>query len=166
MKEILDVCCGGKMFYADKNDPRVLFCDIRTLPKTKMSNGGYFEVAPDRIEDFTKLSFDCESFNLIIFDPPHLLCGKKSFMYAKYGTLEHFGKWKEDLTKGFAECFRVLRPAGTLIFKWCDSNKPLKEILELAPKPPVITHKVKSNSGKAWTYFCVFFKATEKEAGR
>lgn len=26
---ILDVCCGGRMFYFDKNDPRVLFQDIR-----------------------------------------------------------------------------------------------------------------------------------------
>ncbi len=25
MKPILDACCGGKMFYFDKNDPRVLF---------------------------------------------------------------------------------------------------------------------------------------------
>ncbi len=24
MKPILDACCGGKMFYFDKNDPRVL----------------------------------------------------------------------------------------------------------------------------------------------
>ena len=28
-KPILDVACGGKMFYFDKNDPRVLFCDKR-----------------------------------------------------------------------------------------------------------------------------------------
>lgn len=25
---ILDACCGGKMFYFDKNDPRVLFQDL------------------------------------------------------------------------------------------------------------------------------------------
>lgn len=24
-KQILDVCCGAKMFYFDKNDPRVLY---------------------------------------------------------------------------------------------------------------------------------------------
>ena len=27
-KAILDVCCGGRMFYKDKQDERVLFCDI------------------------------------------------------------------------------------------------------------------------------------------
>lgn len=30
MKEILDACCGGKMFYFDKNNPNVLFQDIGT----------------------------------------------------------------------------------------------------------------------------------------
>lgn len=157
-KDILDVCCGGKMFYPDKKESRVLFCDIRQLPRRKMSNGGHFEVAPDMLANFTALPFEDNKFSLVIFDPPHLFCGTKSFMCTKYGTLAHFGKWKDDLTKGFAECLRVLRPAGTLVFKWCDSDIPLKKILELTPAKPVITHTAKSNSGKAKTYFCVFFK--------
>lgn len=33
-KPILDACCGGKMFYFDKNDPRVLFQDIREVKTT------------------------------------------------------------------------------------------------------------------------------------
>lgn len=28
---ILDVCCGSKMFYFDKNNPRVTFMDCREL---------------------------------------------------------------------------------------------------------------------------------------
>ena len=35
MKPILDACCGGKMFYFDKNDPRVLFQDIRKEETTQ-----------------------------------------------------------------------------------------------------------------------------------
>lgn len=31
VKPILDACCGGKMFYFDKNDERVLFQDIRKV---------------------------------------------------------------------------------------------------------------------------------------
>lgn len=34
MKRILDACCGSKMFWFDKNNPDVEFCDIRRLPKT------------------------------------------------------------------------------------------------------------------------------------
>lgn len=28
-KPILDPCCGGRMFYFDKQNPHVLFCDNR-----------------------------------------------------------------------------------------------------------------------------------------
>lgn len=30
MKRILDACCGSKMFWFDKNNPDVEFCDIRS----------------------------------------------------------------------------------------------------------------------------------------
>ena len=31
MKRILDVCCGSKMFYFNKNNPLVHFNDLRKL---------------------------------------------------------------------------------------------------------------------------------------
>lgn len=75
MKEnatILDVCCGGKMFYFDKNDPRVLFQDVREESMT-LCDGRTFEVKPDIIGDFRSMAFaDC-SFSLVVFDPPHLI---------------------------------------------------------------------------------------------
>ena len=51
-KPILDACCGGKMFYFDKNDDRVLFQDIRKV-KTTLCDGRPFEVSPDVQADFT-----------------------------------------------------------------------------------------------------------------
>jgi hypothetical protein len=30
-KRVLDACCGGKMFYFDKDNPDVEFCDIREV---------------------------------------------------------------------------------------------------------------------------------------
>jgi len=33
-KPIIDVCCGGKMFYFDKQDDRVHFNDIRRVKTT------------------------------------------------------------------------------------------------------------------------------------
>ena len=45
---VLDACCGGRMFYFDKHDPRVVGQDIRQVPLHKIeSNGSYFEVRPD-----------------------------------------------------------------------------------------------------------------------
>ena len=43
---ILDACCGGKMFYFDKHDSRVLFQDIRDV-ETTLCDGRHFEVKPD-----------------------------------------------------------------------------------------------------------------------
>ncbi len=31
-KPILDACCGSRMFWFDKNNPNVEFCDNRIVP--------------------------------------------------------------------------------------------------------------------------------------
>ncbi len=73
---VLDVCCGSRMFWFDKRDPRGLFVDKRreshTLPD-KSSKGGSRElvVDPDYQADFTALPFESKSFALVVFDPPH-----------------------------------------------------------------------------------------------
>lgn len=71
MIPILDACCGGKMFYFDKNDSRVLFQDIREI-ETELCDGRHFEVKPDVIGDFTNMKFEDNSFSMVVFDPPHL----------------------------------------------------------------------------------------------
>ena len=40
-RTILDACCGGKMFYFNKNDDRVLFQDIRNF-ETVLCDGRHF----------------------------------------------------------------------------------------------------------------------------
>ena len=87
MKKILDVACGGKMFYFDKNDSRVLFCDIRSLTTT-LCDGRKFEINPDIVADFTKLPFLNNSFKMVVFDPPHLTryTGKSKYKEI-YGSL-------------------------------------------------------------------------------
>ena len=70
-KPILDVCCGGKMFYFDKNDPRVLFQDIRQIATT-LCDGREFKIEPDIIGDFTSMVYPDNTFRMVVFDPPHL----------------------------------------------------------------------------------------------
>ena len=150
MKPILDVCCGGKMFYFDKNNDSVLFCDKRQF-KTKIDEK-FFSVKPDMLIDFKFLPFKDESFHLVIFDPPHIIRGsEKSFMVQKYGLLPK--NYKEELAKGFKECMRVLKTNGTLIFKWSESQIKLNEIIKCFNKEPLIAQKTSKTS-----HFCVFFK--------
>lgn len=98
-KRICDVCCGSKMFWFDKNNPDVEFCDIRTVDKTEYYPGRYIEIKPDTVCDFTNLPFDDNSFYLVVFDPPHLeQVGNTSIMALKYGKL--CGDWKAMLAGG------------------------------------------------------------------
>ena len=154
---ILDACCGGKMFYFDKDDPRVLFQDIREL-ETTLCDGRTFEIKPDVVADFTKMPYKDESFSMVVFDPPHLkYTGSKKelngWQMIKYG---HLGSdWRDVLRKGFSECFRVLRPGGFLIFKWNETDITLSQILKLTTAKPVFGHR----SGKvAKTHWVCFIK--------
>ena len=138
------------MFYFDKNDERVHFNDIRRL-KTNLCDGRVFEITPDTQYDFTNMQFDDNTFSLVVFDPPHLKAGKNGWQAIKYGQLED--GWEEKLRKGFIECFRVLKPNGTLIFKWNETNVPVSEILKLTDVKPVFGHRVGKLNKTHWICF-------------
>ena len=151
MKNILDACCGSRMFWFDKEDERVLFQDKREL-KEKLCDGRILEIKPDIIGDFTKMKFEDNSFNLVVFDPPHLVkVGKKSWMAKKYGNLTD--NWREDLINGFKECFRVLKDNGVLIFKWNERDIKVSEILKLTDRKPLFGHRTRHNGQTIWITF-------------
>jgi hypothetical protein len=107
------------MFWFDKNNPNVIFCDNRKETHT-LCDGRTLEINPDVICDFTQLPFEDNSFKLVVFDPPHLLkIGDDSWLRKKYGKLPG-GDWQLIIKRGFDECMRVLEPNGILIFKWCE----------------------------------------------
>ena len=156
-KRIIDVACGSKMFWFDKNNPDVEFCDKRTLERQEYFPGKYIEISPDTVCDFTALPFPDETYKLVVFDPPHLRwAGETSWLALKYGRLPD--DWKTMLKKGFSECFRVLDKDGVMIFKWSEVQIPLKEILPVAPYPPLFGHR----SGKSMnTHWLCFMKPNE-----
>lgn len=87
MKDIIDVCCGSRMFHFDKNNSSVVFMDKRKV-KTTLCDGRILNVNPDIVADFKNIPFENNSFSLVIFDPPHLIkVGEKSWLYKKYGKL-------------------------------------------------------------------------------
>lgn len=155
-KIILDVCCGGRMFWFDKAHRDALYVDIREEEDFQTGKGKdnrHRAIKPDVVMDFRKLDLPANSFSLVVFDPPHLFIGRKSYFAQIYGSLEK--SWEEDLRKGFAECFRVLKKNGVLIFKWNESDIPLRKILALTPVKPLFGHR----SGKAQkTHWITFMK--------
>nr|WP_314709489.1 class I SAM-dependent methyltransferase [uncultured Comamonas sp.] len=157
---VLDPCCGSRMMWFDKKDPRAIFGDRRSETLTVTDRSHYEDgtrtlvIEPDFLMDFRALPFPDASFWHVAFDPPHLVrAGPKSWLAAKYGKLG--SDWREDMRQGFVECFRVLRPHGTLVFKWNETQIKVKELLALTPEKPLYG-QVSGRTGM--THWLVFIK--------
>lgn len=156
---ILDPCCGSKMMWFDSAHPDVVFGDRRSeiLTVSDRSHGKQdgtrtLVIEPDALMDFRALPYPDSSFYLVAFDPPHLVrAGPKSWLAAKYGKL---GKdWRADLRQGFEECLRVLKPHGTLVFKWNETQIKVREVLECAPLRPLFGNTAGKKNGTHWIVF-------------
>lgn len=157
-KRVLDPCSGSRMFYFDKQNPDVVFGDIRQEEHT-LCDGRHLEINPDVQLDFRKLPFADGTFKVVVFDPPHLVnAGKQSWLALKYGRLPS-ETWQADIKAGFAECFRVLANDGVLIFKWNEDQIKVSEILALTEQKPLVGHR----SGKSMkTHWICFIKTVEE----
>lgn len=145
------------MFWFDREDDRAVFGDQRrethTL-KDKSSKGGSRKliIDPDVLIDFRDMPFPSGTFSLVVFDPPHLIdCGPNSWLALKYGKLRN--DWREDLRAGFTECFRVLKPEGTLIFKWNEDQIRASEILKLTDAKPLFGNRCGKTAKSHWLVF-------------
>lgn len=160
-KLILDPCSGSRMMWADKANPAVVFGDIRreVITVTDRSRGNKtgtrtVRIEPDTLMDFRHLPFADNTFKLVSFDPPHLVvAGAKSWLAAKYGKLGD--DWRDDISKGFSECLRVLEPGGVLVFKWNETQVKIGDVIKLAPIPPLFGH---ISGRKGLTHWLVFMK--------
>lgn len=150
-RRVLDVCCGSRMFWFDKSNSDVVFMDIRNEFE-ELNTGHIINVNPDVTGDFRKIPFLDETFEHVVFDPPHLLrAGKKSWLAKKYGRLNK-ETWQSDLSKGFDECMRVLKKNGTLVFKWNEDQIKINEVLTCFNQSPMYGNK------RAKTHWLVFMK--------
>jgi SAM-dependent methyltransferase len=156
---VLDVCCGSKTFWFNRQDKRAVFMDNRQEiyqvdQNTPGTNGRRpIIIWPDINGDFTDIPFASETFYHVVFDPPHCRRLEAAGITRKYGVL--VPGWEEMLRAGFAECFRVLKPGGTLIFKWCSIEIPLDRVLQLTPEIPLYGHRT---GRKAQTHWVAFIK--------
>lgn len=168
-KPILDACCGGKMFYFDKDNPNVLFQDIRDVDMT-LCDGRSFSIHPDVVADFRDMPYPDNTFRMVVFDPPHLLRNVRHSKFADiYGSLNPKAKptgyqmkkygalgnedWHDTIKHGFKECFRVLRHGGFLIFKWNETDIKTSEVLKLTTQKPIFGIKYGKREKSHWIVF-------------
>jgi len=163
-EEILDATCGGRSIWHPENKERddTLYIDKRQEePGFTGQEGRTYGVQPDEIEDFRDLPYKDNSFNLVVFDPPHIIRengmeGLTGYVTKSYGAL-HAETWQHDIRKGFEELWRVLNPGGTLVFKFADNSIDFQEVLDLAPVDPLFGTTTKKNS-KVENRWFVFYK--------
>lgn len=125
--------------------------DIRT--EEYKIHGKKVNVKPDVVADFRDMPFESMTYDLVVFDPPHLKwAGQNSIMKGQYGQLDK-DNWQADIKQGFIECMRVIKPKGIVIFKWNECQVKLKEVLRaIEPYSPLFGNK----RGK--THWLVFNK--------
>lgn len=172
--EILDATCGGRSIWHPENKDRddTLYIDKRSEDPGFLGREEYgynprnYSIDPDEQQDYRDLPYDDESFNLIVFDPPHAIreSGMKQLSgvtHRKWGCL-HAETWQSDLKNGFEELWRVLSSGGTLVFKFADESADFKEVLKLAPTDPLFGTSVRAASVE--TRWFVFYKPNEVES--
>lgn len=162
-KKILDVTCGSRSIWFNKQHPSALYCDKRCeqhtglWKSTKRDSTRTCVINPDVICDFTNLPFESDCFSLVVFDPPHLKkIGETSWLVKKYGRLGE--NWPQMLSEGFKECMRVLKPDGVLVFKWSEFDIPAADVWKAIGQRPLFGH----HSGKkSKTFWGCFMKGVE-----
>jgi len=151
-KAIPDMCCGSRMFWLNKSDSHVLFNDLRREQHT-LCDGRSLHIKLDIIADFRALPFPDSSFAQVVFDPPHLERARENgWMRKKYGALDR-QTWRDDLRAGFAEAFRVLRPHGTLVFKWNETQIPISQVIALTDVMPTVWQRTGKRDKTHWLLF-------------
>lgn len=156
--KILDATCGSRTIWFDKINPNCLYIDnrvehgTRIWKSTKNDSERKIDVQPDIVADFTDLPLPDNCFYLVIFDPPHLLkIGENAWLKKKYGKLPE--NWRPLIRDGFRECMRVLKPNGTLIFKWNETDIPTREIINTIGVEPLFGHRSGKQSKTHWLCF-------------
>lgn len=107
--KILDMTAGGRNIWLDKFCPDAVFVDHRVA------------MNPDVVADSTCLPFDNESFDLIVFDPPHGNFGVGSNQSRLYGSYT-LSEIREFMRGAAAEAHRVGRAEALMAFKWCNHD--------------------------------------------
>lgn len=164
---VLDPTCGSRMIWFNKDNDLALFVDRRELEDEAIWTSGNgmatrkLSIKPDIIADFTCLPFEDNSFWHIVFDPPHLVKGgDNAWLVKKYGKLDPH-TWEKVLHDGFNECMRVLKPNGTLVFKWNECQIPTRKVIKAIGSEPLYGNR----SGKQGKTQWMVFMKTSKNNG-
>lgn len=176
-KFILDVTAGMRKIWFDKNQENTVFLDKKDDSELLMDYrntmrainrygiGNYkkrVRTNPTVVGDYAKIEYPNNTFDLIVFDPPHFIKKKQDvhWKFKTWGCL-NAETWQSEIKKATRELLRVLKPHGILIFKWNDTDVSVKEVLTLFPIKPLFGHLGTRRKKKNRTYWLCFMKIPE-----
>ncbi len=116
-------------------------------------------INPDIISEWKNAPFPDNYFDMVIFDPPHLIQKhehKECSLAKEYGHLDA-KTYKREIKEGVDKLFKILKPEGIFILKWCENCVKVEEIIKLIPYPPLFGSNTKSK-GHTANFWIVFLK--------
>ena len=162
--KILDATAGFRGIWYQKNHPFVTFMDKR--PEQVLESNHpigkrrRFRIKPDIVSEWKDAPFPDNYFDMIIFDPPHILVknenAKLSSMKKEYGYLK-YDSWKKELKAGIDKLFQILKPNGVFVFKWAETDIKVNDVLKLFPYQPLFGSNTRSK-GKTSMFWILFIK--------
>lgn len=137
---ILDLSAGNRAIWYNKKHPLAIYIDKRA------------KVKPDIVCSSNKIPFWPQTFDLVVFDPPHLNTGRKSKMSKVYG--HHTTKQILNLLKKTSrEAHRVTKPNALMALKWNTHDIKLQRVFDLMPDwEPLFGHLTKDGP-RSQTYW-------------
>ena len=154
-KHILDAACGSCGMWFNKNCKAAVYMDNRIehhfaeWKSTRRDSVRTCTVDPDVVADFKHMPFADEAFELVVFDPPHLVnISDNAWTKKKYGRLPE--QWESEIRDGFRECMRVLKPYGVLIFKWSEIQIPTRDVINAIGVEPLFGHRSGKKMNTHW----------------
>ena len=144
---ILDATAGGRMMWFDKNPDDVLFVDRRVVPPGTKGQGSLWEVNPDIVASFESLPFSDDTFEMVVYDPPHRNLSPDSIMGLTYGSITDL----DTVVAGLHECLRVSR--RWVVFKWAEASHKVSDVLALTDARPLFGHTTAKSGKTIWVVF-------------
>jgi len=143
---ILDCSAGHRAIWFNRLHPEAVYVDIRE------------ETSPSVVADTKALPFREGVFEMVVWDPPHVVNGPESRMAEYYGAQR-----AEDIRrmiKGTAvELYRVTTENAVLALKWNDHDVRLERILKLMEGwSPLFGHRVASRMKHRSSTYWVMLK--------
>jgi hypothetical protein len=139
---------GNRAVWFNKKHPMATYLDKRP------------EVNPDIVCNTCSIPKSAgKDFDLVVFDPPHMNCGRNSGLGRSYGhstTKEIL----ETISGSGKEAHRLTKPNALMALKWNNHDIRLQRVFDLLPNwEPLFGHLTKDGpTSKSQTYWVMLIR--------